>query len=358
MQVLMKQLSITPLYQDTDVKQLSIFKFQFPNLNKYSVLFRIWNLVFGIWILFIVPPIYAQESLGISISPPLNIIDLGERKSIVLAYTIENSSSQDMDITPQVFFFHADQMTGNPVLEKRQPNFVTIQTPGFTLETPFRLASGEKQQLVLNISPTAPLLRDLTFTFLAKGAPANGSLGGSDASINLTTSVGTNLILRVPVSDTQTPPLTLANFGFPFFIDASFSHKPNFVVKNDALTSHQVHGTLTIRRFGKVIKTQGLFPDTILPESQRQLRVSNPDPGIPNQKIPTLVEFDFQGIPGKYTIEILLSDEEGKYTNYAAQFIVFPYRFTLIALVVIVCLLGVVRFKKLWLDKNSPIGGY
>lgn len=293
-----------------------------------------------------VPVARAQDApIGLSISPPLDVVDIGDRDHLTLAFTVENISNQDMIITPSVRSFHADQESGAVVLDQNSfPTYISVQTPGFALRTPFFLPSGKQQQLVLSITIPPALMRDLTLTFLAEGKPTTQGHIGEGASTSIRTTVGANMILRIRGGSNATDILTLEQLHAPSVVDIFSSVELGLRAHNNDVTTHQVRGTLTLSRGGSIISTYAFSPDMILPGSSRNLRFVREKDG---DKEPITTEVMGPFIPGQYTATVSLASEEGSVHSYSTTILILPISLFLVFLAMgLLTSIGFFAFKK------------
>jgi hypothetical protein len=254
-----------------------------------------------------VPLAHAQSSsIGISVSPPLSIAQSSGISPLNLAFTFKNESEQDMFITPRVRPFHADEVSGSPVIEDIDVPFVHIETQGFELGKPFPLRSGESQQIVLKFEPPKPFKRDGTFTLLGEAQTQSEFQIGGQVETKIRGIIGANMIIQAESGPSLPSAITIEEISGPSFVDV-FSSLPVYLsAHNDDITLHQIRGTITLKYGDQVKDLMTIFPDFILSDSSRQVRAMITTEG---QKHTAETLFNGPFLPGAYTIEMTLTQD-------------------------------------------------
>lgn len=287
-------------------------------------------------LLGIASPVQAQmPGMELSISPPLALVDTPAGQPVTLAFTFKNAGVSDLVVTPRLKPFVADQASGTPVIETEATvSNVTITTPGFTLERPFKLPAGSSQQIVIEFNLTKPLVADATYTLLGDTQIDGTTQINGGVQTKVRGIIGANIILRSSNGSVLKSPIALENINVPSFIDSFGSLPLELSVHNDDATLHQAKGTVTLKYGGQVKELTPIFPDLVLAGSSRTLRSLITTDG---QK--QTGRFNYQGpfMPGIYTIEIALSSDAGTAKTVTKTVYAIPY-IVIATLLLVLCL--------------------
>ncbi len=295
--------------------------------------------------MFHVSSVSAQQ-ISLSISPPLLEVVIKPGKSILVAYTLENSGDPTV-IRPRILPFEPKGITGNIKVkdEFEGPIQFSLENNNIQLEQPFFLRNQSSQQLLLRIRvPEGAPEGDYYYTLLNESDPPPMIDGTTNSRAKVT--IGSNILITVTSSgdlDIKSKVSlfdVLSTYSLPIFnkklrIFDSFDKIPvTLQVENMGNNSIKPEGTITLRgNFGEQ-SHYSVLPQNILSHSRRLLSAT-PSAEI-NCKTGkrSLCESPFSLILsgfflGNYKLSTTLNFGEGTPTLFAStSFIAFPFKYT------------------------------
>lgn len=251
------------------------------------------------------------------------------------AYEIEvtNVSPSDLTIMAVINDFESDNETGQPKLLTRPGDSSPFSLESFViLPEPFRLASGESQNITIRLDVPEDLNPGGYFGAI-RFAPTN--IEGEEGSIALTASVGSLLLVTVPGDVLEGMDLRFIEARQRLETNetvkrAFYESPPDLVaigLENTGNSILQPYGRVSIKNmFGNEVYSyefNGEQPrGNVLPQSGRTFEN----------------DIENLGPIGRYTIEANLSygDGGGNIINASGSFWIMPWRLILLAIAVII----------------------
>lgn len=276
---------------------------------------------------------HAQQ-VNLSLDPPIVSAKIRPGKSIIVAYTVENTGDPTnlqfliRPFTPQGQF---GSLSVLPHLEG--PVQFNLENADIQLEKPFFFPSRQKKQAVVRIKiPVGIPDGDYYYLILAETVPAFSVAGQSTGVASA--SIGSPLLITITDSGVTEIKATVAEFSFK--PDYEFTIGNNTVrivdnakqlpimcsVRNMGKHLVQPHGTIT-DQIGGVKKKYEIIPQNILSNAQRMLKVYSDNQGTPQT---TLL---LSHLPiGTHRIGLELSFGENTPIQYKTlTFLALPLRF-------------------------------
>lgn len=253
---------------------------------------KIYNLTSHTLILFIYIFIYSfinsnsvqAQQVTLSLDPPIVQTKIKPGKSILVAYTVENTgdpTNLQFLIRPFIPIGQQGSLTINNQLEG--PIQFNLENADVVLEKPFFFASKERKQAVIRIHvPLGIPDGDYYYMILAETVPAF-SVGGQSTGI-VSVSVGSPLLVTITESGVTEVKATIAEYSFEPDYILTIGNKTVRIIDN----SKDVPITCSIRNMGKnLIQPNGtithriggkknefvIVPQNILSNSQRIIKV-------------------------------------------------------------------------------------
>ena len=268
----------------------------------------------------------SRAELDLSLSPPVTYLSLkpGETKSLQL--TLKNSGTRSLRVQLELAEFTSDGKTGRPVL-KLQSTFPYLKAHevGWSWGQSRLLKSGETAVIDFDLKlPETIILTEKHFTILARASQisdvnltnlsSNQQLGGSSQVAGL---IGSNLIVAIAADDTNLSKVKLTDWSIPKLVDSLRGISVTGLVKNFGAHSGPILGQATLTNSsGQLLKAWLFYPDMVLPESTREIRVidvtSDPtaDPQTwlnrPNPLLTNQLKYQPSWLFGTYTLKVRL----------------------------------------------------
>lgn len=275
---------------------------------------------------------HAQQ-VTLSIDPPIVQAKIKPGKSILVAYTVENSgdpTNLQFLIRPFIPVGQNGSLTLVPQLEG--PVQFNLENADVVFEKPFFFPSKGKKQAVVRIHiPKGIPDGDYYYMIIAETVPAF-SLAGQSTGI-ASASLGAPLLISVTesgVTDVQAQiaefsfkPSTLLSLGKRTFnvVDSADTVSVIGSVRNMGRHMIQPNGTIT-HRYGSIKKNYSIIPQNILSNSQRLLKS---DGDTQNESTVTLMLSHLT--IGKHTVTAAISFGEDSSVHYKTiEFVVLPIR--------------------------------
>ncbi len=208
----------------------------------------------------------------LSISPSVVEITVKPGKLVTQAFLLENSGSDDLEVTPVLRDFTADNQTGRVVLQEVGTfPYAQLANAEQQLNQPFLLPSGGSQQLVLGLDiPENAVERDWYFTLLLTTRRA-ATTSLTDSGAEARGAIGANLLVRITATDT-TPLSWNIKLQLPRFIDSLQTLTPHALISNNSDTVASPELSLVILDWkNQIVHQQDGLPDRILAHSSREI---------------------------------------------------------------------------------------
>ncbi len=251
--------------------------------------------------------LFAQTpDLLLEITPPVTHLIIQPGKTVVHSLYIENKGQTSLQVTPTLRQFFSDNTSGNPVLHSDEYTlpYLQLQNSDITLDQPFLLPAGQKQQLVMEFRiPEDTLPSEHHFVLLFETQTQETfTLNNNSAAV--TGQIASTFILSV-VGDT--PPkdeLSVAKIEMPTLVDSFAALIPKVLVKNTGKFTATTQGQVHFKAWGKTVQSYDIFPTNVLPDSTRYIAA---------QKITSTQELESQDfvykplfLLGPYTVSVVL----------------------------------------------------
>ncbi len=277
----------------------------------------------------------AVSPIDIALSPPILQIQIKPGKQITSAFTIENKSPNDMQLTASIVPFSKTTTNGDPIYSNLDNDpfatNLTLSNASIKLNQAFTISANSHDQLLLNITvPEGAPLSDHYFSLRVTTQPQNA--GNS----RLSAAIASNILISVTDSDTKKPFLQIENFGSstkPFIswrgkniFDSSSPIKFTGQVKNLSDYFYEVRGSFQVNHQQQIRLVTPIRPVNILAFSSRELSASPSGELTFTPKITDL---------GNFSISISIADK----TQYAYSIFIFPIKIIVGVMAVIILLL-------------------
>ncbi len=300
------------------------------------------------------PLIYAQQ-ISLSISPPLIKLIAKPGKSVLVAYTVENTGDPTILLT-KVLPFEAKDNVGTIVIkdEFEGPIRFSLDNANIVLEQPFFLKTRDSQQVLLRMKvPDGTPEGDYYYTLLAESQPPPTLEGVPSARAKAT--IGSNILITVTNSGTvdvkgrvalfDTLPrwkLEIGNWKLNVF-DSNDKIPVVLIVENKGKNLFIPEGTIVLKGgFGETARYD-IIPQNILAQSQRLITASNSAEFDFRQPISLLISGFFVGL---YKISTTINFGENSPNIFGAtSFIAVPFKLFLGFFIAII--IGIFIVKKL-----------
>lgn len=250
----------------------------------------------------------ATAPFEFSLSPSVVEVAAQPGKLVTQAFLLENSGSQDWEVTPVLRDFSSDGTSGQAVLQETSSfPYATLQNADIELNKPFILKANSSQQIVLglNIADSATR-RDWYFTLLFLTNPVNIPAGGSVAK----GAVGANVIVRI-TSDNLEPLSWDINLRLPKIIDSlqTLIIRPIVTNTSETVAAPDLNVVILDWRNQIVYEQEGL-PDRVLAKSSREIFAGEQRKDDPRSFEPVPFEFDPLLAFGPYRIRTTVRNAE------------------------------------------------
>ncbi len=281
---------------------------------------------------------YAQ-SYSLSITPSLVELLIKPGKSVSQVFKITNNGDPTV-ITPHITSFTPDQTTGKISFTAEMENatsssWFSLGYPDLILDKAFFLNTNSSQLLNLKIDlPETTTTGDYYFLFkVDSSAPPQEKTSGSA----LIASIGSNILISVSHLGTLNKNGQISRFSVPLLVD-SFDPLDIFLsIKNTGSAYFKPLGNLTLKSLF-LSSNYKILPQNILVASQKTLQTENSliDNNL-GQKNETLSLKGFFFGPYSLSADVTI-DGTHIQLKKTVHFFAFPYKLSLIALILIVIL--------------------
>lgn len=228
-----------------------------------------WNLVFAKHSL--------AQTLGLSISPPINEIMIVPGKSVTQTFTITNDGN-DGYAKVYIVPFRTDGEYGDILLdEKKQIATSSTYSSWFSINSPvtgfgekFYLPRGKSTNVVIKITPSSDAIeKDHYFTLIyeLESETNDGPFSGPTNSAR----IGSNILISLSKDGNTEKAFNIAEFSSPKVIDSLSKLKFNIRIEN--LGSHfiKTSGQITIKPTIGSEETINIAPLNVLSGSIRNI---------------------------------------------------------------------------------------
>lgn len=230
----------------------------------------------------------SAQQVNLSMTPPIVQTRIKPGKSIIIAYTVENSgdpTNLQFLIRPFTPVGQLGSLTVSQQLEG--PVQFNLENADAVLEKPFFFPSKEKRQAVLRIYiPPGVPDGDYYYMVMAETVPAFGVAGQSTGVASA--SIGSPLLISITESGVTEVKATIGEFSF--IPDYTFTIGNNIVrivdnakelpiicsVRNMGRNLIQPQGIIT-DQFGDTKNKYNIIPQNILSNSQRVIKTFSDD---------------------------------------------------------------------------------
>ena len=331
---------------------------------------KLKNIIFAILLLTIPYSLATSHSfaqqVSLSISPPLLEVFIKPGKSIMVAYSLENSGDPTI-IEAEVVSFEPKDNLGQISLKStlEGPVRFYLDNADLQLNQSFFLKTGEKQQLLLRIRvPDGAPEGDYYYSLLAKTVPPPTLEGVASSRAKAT--IASNILITVTESGiVEVKPkiaifeilsrFKLNLFGKVVKIFDSFDKVPlMLIVENKGNNLIKPEGKISLRgNFGET-STHEIIPKNILAQSKRLMEARLPSPaGEANggQATPSASINDgnssliFNGFfVGLYNLSTNITFGENSPTIFASSsFFAFPFKLLFGFIIVVTLTIYVIK---------------
>lgn len=284
----------------------------FFSTNKHKIVLKMLTVATVFLSAAIITVHAQQQTISITLSPPLGDLILKPGGSATLAFNIENSGSSALEITPTMVRLKTNE-TGLPVYDMKGsvPGYFSLQNTDKELGKTFSLPPGTKDQLVLSIRPPDQAPEEDVYSALYLNARAHEQTALPAANRSKAQAgLAANILLTVSRSGLRQGSLKLSSFKLPLIVDTFSSINPYFLVKNEGRNLAVVDGSLEMKSLlmNRVVQTTALLPENVLAGSNRVLRGAQPDPQSPKSLLPASLAYHPPALLGPYEITLTLKN--------------------------------------------------
>ncbi len=312
--------------QNTSSKFQTIRNFQIPIFKNFRLVifvFFVCNLVS--WNLIFAKDILAQ-TIGLSISPPIDEVMIIPGKEVDQTFTIGNNGN---DGTASIYIipFRAQGEYGNVLLDEK--NSITSTSPyssWFSIISPvtsfgekFYLAGGQSKNVTIRISPpTSAQEKDYYFTLLYEldnDVPREFATTGPTNRAR----IGSNLLISVSGNGNPLKQPNITEFSAPKIIDSLQKLTFKIRVDNDGLYAFKSNGQITIKPTFGGSEILSVAPLNVISSSIRNISCINGEEMVPCQS-------DRKVLVGVYKSTLkITADGEGPESEKTITTIAFPF---------------------------------
>ncbi len=310
-------------------------------------------LISGIIFLIFSVLVNAQQ-VGLSINPPLVELISRPGKSVLVAFTVKNFSSDDQFLRVNLKSFIPKGGTGNIQIQENLegPVLFSLENSLIRFNKPFLLEKGKSEQILLKISiPDKVEEKDYYYTLLIE--TVDSGISGDKNSAFSRVRIGANIIITVTddifvnykpkiVFFDVIPAKRIQLFGLNLKIFDIGDPVPVLLkVANIGDNFFKTKGFIELQSMTGEVKKYSLLPQNVLAGSERVIYASS-EAGLKNiyNKRKVSFVFDSLGI-GKYVLRTSVrpEGEGGKELFSSTEFFVFPIKISAGIIIIFVLLL-------------------
>lgn len=222
-----------------------------------------------------------KPELNLNLSPPVTYLSVrpGETKSYQLI--LQNSGTRNLQVQLQLADFESNNKTGQPIIKLNSKfNFLKPRDKAWGWQNAQLLKSGETAKVWLDITiPDGSLPAEYHLTILAQAEATSESNSSTAANLigssgRVTGLVGSNLILAIATDNANQSQISLEDWPIPKFVDSLGEINLQGLVRNFGNQAGPIIGKATLTGpNNKILKSWLLYPDMVLPDSTRAIRV-------------------------------------------------------------------------------------
>lgn len=269
----------------------------------------------------------------LTLSPSISEFVVRPGGGFTQAYDVVNNSSDIVFLKTSVEPFDAsgDQGLVTYGSTSQNPSIVfSLNNADIQMGQTFKLAPGQKQQLVLKVKTLPDYKGDAYYTFFI----TQDSAGALQNEPTANAKIGSHLLLSLSSKETTPINSKISAFSSAPFIKDIFFTPINFdvVVDNSGSYFFKTNGTISVSKNGKELQKLNLFPQNVLAHHSRQVSCSPPESSVQNQEssIPVPCSLRPPFWPGVYSATLTINGDTP--STSTIQFFVFPYYLTLLVL--------------------------
>ena len=252
-------------------------QFTIYNFKRKFLASLILSLIINFTFLIINCPARAQ-SLGLSITPPINEIMIIPGKTVTQTFTITNDGEDGM-ASVYIIPFDAQGENGNPLLDEENAitgshpfaSWFSIISPVSSFGEKFYMAGGAHQDVLVKISPPSNASeKDYYFTLLYElGNDVPGGITPTGPTNQAR--IGSNLLISVSKDGNPEKMFEITEFSAPKIIDSL--GKLDFSVRIGNLGSYlfKSNGQITIKPWFEKEEALTLAPLNVISDSVRNI---------------------------------------------------------------------------------------
>lgn len=304
------------------------------------------------------PPHFIQAqgkpAFGISIEPQVMYLSLQPGETQTHVINLKNDGQQPLVLTPTLLNFNPSESGQGIELEDIHtfPYLDPSQTSPFQQPITIEPGGSSSFRMPIRVPASAPT-KEYHLTILFSAAP-NQSVDLSGATTSVAGSIGSNLVLLVSQDDRDLSQLSIESVQGSKVIDSFGQISLRAMAKNSGPTATVASGSAVLKDWrGKSVQNYKIYPDIVLANSVRQLRVIDPE-SEPGETPIALDEFIYDApfLIGPYTFELELTDaNEATLASSTTQIWATPF-----AIIVILILGTGMVLGYLFFVKKLPIG--
>lgn len=314
--------------------------------NKTYQLVALLGIVLGL-LLLTAAATQAQTPLALTVSPPVDYIQIKPGSRSAHSITVENSSSSTLRITPSLVDFSVSATTGQPILQEEH-TFPYIENEAQAFQSAV-LQPGEKAQITLNfVVPQEAPAKEYHLSVLFSATPDLSTQNRT----RLQAGVASNIIVLISGQNEHQPGLILSDLQAKRIVDsfAGIAFEP--VAQNEHFHASSASGSATIKNWkGDAVAQFDIYPDVVLGFNQRPLRALA---GTPEEPQPIKFVHKPFFLFGPYTITVeLLNSSTTEVSVETATTLVFAAPLA-ITTALIVCLIIICAYV-LYIRKRAQV---
>ncbi len=252
-----------------------MIKSQITN-HKIVSLFTTLLLYFFTILLF--PSNIHAQTLGLSISPPINEIMIIPGKSVTQTFTITNDGN-DGNAKIYIVPFRVEGELGNVLLDEKNPvtsslmysSWFSMLSPVTSFGEKFYIPRGKSTDITIKISPSANAAeKDYYFTLIYELESETNEISIYNGPTS-NARIGANILLSLSKDGKPEKTFNIDEFSAPKIIDSLSKLKFNIRVENLGLYLIKPSGKITIKPTIGEEESIGIAPLNILSGSVRNI---------------------------------------------------------------------------------------
>lgn len=306
--------------------------------------------------------LHAQTNsfLSLAVNPPVAYLTVKPGETVNHAITLTYEGSTPITITPSLVNFNpAERGQGIELEETYTFPYLDTSKPN-PFQQAITLEPGKPTRVEIPISvPNNATTHEFHLSVLFSADPSQNVLMGSTQT-KVVGTIGSNLIVLVATDNRDLSQLSIKSVQGARMIDSFGEIDLKVLANNTGPTATIASGSAVIKNGrGHVVQRYDIYPDMILANSSRLLRVV--EPGSLNTtdensswQPATSITHRAPLLVGQYTLEVSLVDQAGvSQTNHLTEIWALPFSI-IIVLTIALILAGVylISVKKLPIGKR------